>query len=286
MHRIKACFTILGLIAAIATGVRGAAQVKERKPDAEHAKQVHTVDAANLAPFALDATSQGGGAEVVYRSAQAMTPEDRQAITKAWAGIKKKAAEKGFDVDRKGWRNEQIVSSAFREHVLLLFLDDGSPDERSEFSVIVPLQDNEPLGVIPILRLGYFPYSTPQENPEAMAAFNRALASEGGHEKPNWLSVSSCYAALNGAHAILSSVQRDKESDDPGGWLATPSPSLQVEDGGRAVARFAVQKAPGRFTEWILTFDKKGNLIKAATSPIKAPKFKVVRAGALKTRRH
>ncbi len=276
MLRINTWILILGLIAAIATGVRGTAQATSENPGGNSGKVVHAVDPVNLVPFALDATAPEGADGVDFRTARAMTPEDRQAISKAWGAMEKKAAENGFDLNRNGWNYEQIVSPAFSEHVLLLFSHDGSSGERSEFSAIVSRQGAEPLHVIPILRRGYSPYSTPQENPVAMAAFNRALASERAHEKPYWLSVSACYAALNGAHAVLPSVQTDKGGDGPAGWVSTPS--LHAEDDGGAVARFEVEEAPGRFTAWELTFDKNGNIIKAVTSRVKAPKLKVVKA--------
>jgi len=279
-------FTTLGLIAAIATAVGGAAQAKEQKPGGHSGTATHAVDPASLIPFALEATPAGGEEKVEFRSVQDMTPEDRQTISEAWTEIKNKATGEGFDFGRQGWTYEQIVSPAFREHVLLLFLRDDSPGDRSEFSAIVPRKGQERLRLIPILRRGYFPYSAPQENPVAMAAFNRSLASERAHEKPYWLSVSVSYAALNGAQAILSSAEADHGGNGPAGWLAAPSPSLHIEDDGEAVARFATEKAPGRFSEWELTFDKNGNLIKAVTSPIKAPELKVVNSAKLKSRRY
>ena len=276
MLRIKSWILVLGLIAAIATGDPGAAQATKQKPDGNSGKVLHAVDPDTVLPFALDAKAPEGADLVDFRSAQAMTPEDREATSKAMGTVEKKAAENGFDLGRKGWTYEQIVSPVFSEHVLLLFSHDGSPGERSEFSAIVPWQSTEPLHVIPILRRGYSPYFTSQENPVAMAAFNRALAGENAHEKPYWLSVSACYAALNGAHAVLPATETEKGGEAAAGWVATPS--LDAEDGGGAVAHFEAEEAPGRLTEWELTFDKNGNVIKAVTSRVQAPKLKVVKA--------
>jgi len=278
MIRINAWVSNLGLIAAMASGVRGAAQVTRQEPGGNSGKVVHAVDAANLVPFALNATAPEGGDGVDFRSAQAMTSEDRNAIDKAWPAMEKKAAENGFDLDRKGWTYKQVVSPAFSKHVLLLFSHDGPSGELSEFSAIVPRIGVEPLRVIPILRRGYSPYSAPQENPSTMAAFNQALASERAHEKPYWLSVSVCYAALSGADAVVPFAQTDKGGDSPAAWA--PIPSLHAEDDGGVVARFETEEAPGRYTTWELTFDHNGNVIKAETSQVKTPVLRVVKVKA------
>lgn len=275
MQRIVVCISTLGLIAAIATGVCGAAQAREVKPSSGTETVTHPVDAASLVPFSLDATAPGGAEGVEFRSAGAITPQDRQAISKAWAAMAKKAAENGFDLDPRGWTYEEIVSPAFSRHVLLLFLHDGSSGERSEFSAIVPRKDTEPLYVIPILRRGYSPYSPAEGNPLTMAAFNQALASERAHEKPYWLWISACYAALSGTQVILPSAKTNEGEDDAAGWATTPS--LHAEDDGSAVARFAVEGTPGRFAAWELTFDRNGNVVRVVVSQVTAPKLKVVR---------
>jgi hypothetical protein len=274
MLRTNSWILILGLIAATA-GVRSEAQATRQEPGGNSGKVVHAVDPLSGLPFALDATAPGGADRLDFRAVQAMTPEDRRVVSNAWGTVEKKAAENGFDIGRKGWTYEQVVSSVFREHVLLLFLQDGSYGERSEFSAIVPRQGAEPLHVIPILRRGYSPYSASQESPLTMAAFNQALASERAHEKPYWLSVLACYAALNGSHAVLPPVQTDKGGDGPADWVATPS--LHAEDDGGALARFETEEAPGRFTAWQLTFDKNGNVIRAVTSRVKPPTVRVVK---------
>jgi hypothetical protein len=265
---------MLSLMAGMATGARGAAQAREHKTGGESERVVRTVEAASLFPFSLDA-AHGGGGGIEFRAVRAITPEDRQAIDKAWAAMEKSAGECGFDLDRKGWTYEQIVSPAFSEHVLLLFSHDGAAGERSEFSAIVPRKAAEPLYVIPILRRGYFPYSAPQGNPMTMAAFNQAMKSERTHEKPYWLSVSICYAALSGAQVANNLAKANEGGDSTAVWGMAPE--LRAGSDGRAVARFAVAGAPGQYAAWEVTFDRNGNVVKAVASRINAPKLKVVR---------
>lgn len=277
MARVNAWISVPVLLAAIATSA-GAAQAVVPNAKVGGKRIARTVEASALLPFAVDAP--GGPEGVEFRSTAAMTPEDRQLLGTSWAAIQNQAAEAGFDLQRKGWAYEQIVSPVFREHVLLLFWRDSSADERSEFSAIVPRKDEEPLPVIPILRRGYFPYSTPQENVVTMAAFNRAMASERAHEKPYWLSVSLCYAALSGAHIVPQTAMADEGGNGAAAWTITPS--LRIANDGGAVAQFGVENAPGRFAAWELTFDKEGNVVNAVTSPVKAPKVRVVRVEAPK----
>jgi len=286
MQRVKVSLLILGMVAAVAGGVQGPAQ--DRGPDSGLKSRIarHAIDLGDLVPFALGATPQNNSEEIGFRSAPEMTAEDGQLIGKRWSAIKKKAFENGFNLNKKHWKFEQIVNPAFPHHVLLLFLQNGPPDELSEFSAIVCRTGTEPVLVIPILRRGYLPYSAPQEDPVAMAAFNRILAAERKHGKPYWLWVSSGYAALNGDHAILSTVDAEVGQQGSTSWVAPPAPSLNAVNGGGAVARFAVQKSPGSLDQWELTFDKNGNLIKVQSSPIKTPNLKVVKPAQLKSRRY
>lgn len=286
MQRVKGCLSIMGLVAAMAAGVPGVAQTQDREASRNSRIVSAPVKMVDLVPFALGPTGQDNPQAIGFRPARALSPEDSQLISNRWAALKKKALVSGFNLDGKGWNYEQILSPAFSEHVLLLFRQGGASGDVSEFSVLIPHTGKEPILVIPILRRGYLPYSAPQEDPVAMAAFNRALAGERANGKPYWVWVSSCYAALNGAHAILGSAPADMGQDRSAGWLAVPTPSLHAEDNGGAVARFAVQRAPGRLSEWKLTFDKNGNLIRAETSPIQAPHLKVVKPAQLKSRRY
>lgn len=274
MLRAGACLTILGMIVAMAVQDSCAVQVKDQESGASSKTVVRTVDVTELVPFSLSA-SPGSAEGVEFRAAEAMTQEDRQAASQRWLQIKAIARENGFDLDRKGWKYEQIVSPVFSQHVLLLFLHEANSEERSEFSAILPSNSQEPLRIIPILRRGYFPYATSPENLVTMAAFNRARASERKDKKPYWLSVAFCYAALNGEHAFLPSAQMNKGNQGAAIWVATPS--LRAEDYGTAVARFAVEDAHGGFAEWELTFDRDGNVVNAVTSRVRSPKLKVVR---------
>lgn len=286
MQRVKVCLSILGMVAAVAAGVQGLTQTRGQDPDRKSRIAAHSITLGDLLPFALGATPQNSSEEIGFRAAREMIPEDGQLVSDRWSAIEKKAFENGFNLNKKHWKFEQIVNPAFPDHVLLLFLKDGPPDELSEFSAIVCRTGTEPVLVIPILRRGYLPYSASQEDPVAMAAFNRLLATERTHGKPYWLWVSSGYAALNGDHAILSTADAEVGQQGSTSWLAPPVPSLSAMVDGGAVARFAVQKSPGTLDGWELTFDKSGSLINVRSSPIKALNLKVVTPAKLKSRRY
>lgn len=220
-------------------------------------------------PFAVDAPASQRATAIAFLQRDSMTAQDRQAVHDALPEIQRKAAARGFDLDRGAWSYEQIACPVFPAHILLLFSRDGGIGDVSRFSAIVPRDAGESVHVLPILRRSYALFTPAAVNPVTIAAFNVLRAHEHPGQKVDWLATGLCYAALTG-----NAVQLSSPANASGTKPFSPAMNslLQVEEDGSAVVRFFDSEDPVQVEAWSLTFDKNGHLNNVAITPVSGSK--------------
>lgn len=185
-----------------------------------------------------------------------MTTEDRNLAAAAEPSIRERAGIEGLEFNQGNWSHQQLVCAALPNHLFLRFTRDNGAGDVSEFSSSVPHDNAAHVRIIPIERRGYSLFSPSPINALTIAVFNRIRAEEPSDSAPGWMAIGLCYAALAGAQPQVA-----------------PSPILEVPTSGKPVIRFT-DVTPKRPMEWTMTFNGKGELLKAAHVPasLAAPK--------------
>lgn len=216
-------------------------------------------------PFAIDAPASQRADAVAFLSDDAMTARDRQDVRDAAPAIEKKAALRGFNLERGGWSYQQIACPVFPGHLLLLYSRNRGVGDVSQFSAIVPRDGNGSVRVLPILRRSYSLFTPAPVNPLTIAAFNTLRAHEHPDRKVDWLATGLCYAALTGSEVKLPRAANGAADQNMTGAM---NAVLQVEEDGAAVVRFFDVEDPEQTRSWDLSFDKEGKLMRVAVTPV------------------
>jgi hypothetical protein len=164
-----------------------------------------------------------------------------------------------MEFDAGNWSYQQLVCKALPAHVFLIFKEDNGPGDVSMFSASIPSSGAGRVRVIAIERRGYSLFSPAPVNALTIAAFNRIRADEPKNESADWLGTALCYAALAGARPAISALQRDSGGEE---LALTFPPRVEVGDDGGETVRFVDAATERHATEWALTFDPKGHLLK------------------------
>jgi hypothetical protein len=194
-----------------------------------------------------------------YRSADEMTAEDQSLAANAGAGIREGATLAGIEFDRGKWTHQQLVCRALPDHVFLLFENDNGPGDESLFSAAIARGSSGRVRIIPIERRGYSLFSPAPVNALTVAAFNRIRADEPDNKSADWLATALCYAALAGARPAVTPAKKDSAGNDVS--LAFP-PTLELDNEGDSTVRFVDVASTRNPSEWALTFNPKGQLLK------------------------
>jgi hypothetical protein len=196
---------------------------------------------------------------LAYRLADEMTAEDRSLAASADARIREGATLAGMEFDHGKWTHQQLVCRALPDHVFLLFENDNGPGDLSLFSAAIARGSSGRVRVIPVERRGYSLFSPPPVNALTVAAFNRIRADEPENKSADWLATALCYAALAGARPAVTAAKKDSTGNDAA--LAFP-PTLELDPAGDSTVRFVDVAATRNPSEWALTFNPKGQLLK------------------------
>lgn len=192
---------------------------------------------------------------VELRAPEAMPEADRVLAKSAHNAIAAHAALASIDFSGGSWTQTQIVCPALPGHLFLRYTRSLGAGSVSEFSVAVLRGGKTRVHVLPILRRGYTPF-TPVES---IAAFNRIRQEEPAAQSPAWVGLARCYAALTGASpagAAILAPDRDQTT-------------VRILDNADSL--------PPR--DWILTFDSRGNLVKARIENDEELRARIVPAG-------
>jgi hypothetical protein len=217
--------------------------------------------------FSINASASAKIDPLEYRSADEMTAEDHSLAANADARIREGATLAGMEFDRGKWTHQQLVCHALPDHVFLLFENDNGPGDLSLFSAAIPRGAGGRVRIIPIERRGYSLFSPASVNALTVAAFNRIRADEPANKSADWLATALCYAALAGARPAVTPLKKDPAGDDVS--LAFP-PTLELDNEGDSTVRFVDVASTRNPSEWALTFDAKGQLLKVEHFPTPA----------------
>jgi len=218
----------------------------------------------NLTPFQLEPSGSNTARMVVFRSESDMTQADRDLAASAQPAIRADAALAGVEFDRGNWSYQQLECQALPGHLFLLYKGDNGTGDVSLLSAAIPRTGHGHVRLIPIQRRGFSLYSPAPVNAVTIGAFNRLRAGEHTTKQADWLATALCYAALTGAHPDTSPIQ--EKSSDASLTLSFP-PTLEVGGDGESTVHF-VDSAPAKPTQWALTFDSKGKLLKVTISAV------------------
>ncbi len=228
-------------------------------------------------PFALTSSAPG---KIAFQSFAQMSAQDRGLATRTQAVIARDAALADLDYRQGDWREQQITCPALPNHLILRFERNQGQGDVSLFSASIPRNGVGRVRVIPILRRSYSMFASAALNERTVAIFNKIRKEEDAQQKPDWLGVGLCYAALAGANPNTA-----MQIGGASGML----PILQIHADGGATIRIVDESLHQRLEQWALIFNNKGTLLKvvrssfepcsARTVPESTPlKFRVVPA--------
>jgi hypothetical protein len=210
-------------------------------------------------PFATNVPESQKTDPLVYLSLDQMSDADRALASSSDPGIREGATLAGIELNVGKWSYQQLVCKALPDHVFLLYRGDNGPGDQSVFSAAIQRGGKGRVRIIPVERRGYSLFSPAAINALTVSAFNRIRADEPDNKSADWLATALCYAALAGARPALSPHRKAAASATDS--LVFP-PTLEIGSLGDSTVRFidlALDKQP---TEWALTFNPKGELLK------------------------
>jgi len=208
---------------------------------------------------------------VEFLLAEAMSREDQDLVANAESSIGERVRLDDLDFNHGTWTYQQIACTAFPNHLLVRFARNQGANDISMFSVSIPRNNEGRLRIIPIYRRGYSLFSPAPRGPRTIAAFNHMRKEEQYSKSPDWAASGLCYAALTGANPQVGRALRDSGVQPS---PLAPLPVLQVRADGGAEIFFEDALARPRPLQWSLTFDRKGQLLKAqqGRSPMPDPR--------------
>ncbi len=209
--------------------------------------------------------------QIEFRPESAMSREDLDLVANAESSIQERVRLDDLDFNQGTWTYQQIVCSAFPNHLLVRFARHEGANDVSMFSASIPRNNEGRLRIIPIYRRGYSLFSPAPRGPRTIAAFNHIRSEEQYEKPPDWAATGLCYAALTGANPQVGRAVRDSGVQPS---PLAPLPVLRLLVDGGAEIRFTDALARPRPLEWTLTFDRKGRLLKAqqGLSPMPTPR--------------
>lgn len=188
-----------------------------------------------------------------------MTEKDRLLEADAESSIAEHAGYAGLALNQGQWSYGQIVCPALPDHLFLRFTRNQGAGDVSIFTASIPRNGEGRVRIIPIQRRSYSLFIPAPVNAQTIDAFNHIRAEEHAGGTTPWVGIGLCYAALAGARLPM---DPNGQSDLANAQRFSSILTLAGDDG-----------AP-RPTEWKLTFDRRGKLVKSAVrdAAISAPK--------------
>jgi hypothetical protein len=211
-------------------------------------------------PFPLDSGTKGPVVQVQFRSPEQMTQKDRDVEADGESSIRERVGFNGLEFNEGKWSYQQIVCSAFPNHILLKFTRNNGKGDQSVFTASIPRMGEGRVRIIPILRRGYSLFSPAPVNALTISVFNHIRDEERSEGQADWLATGMCYAALAGAHP---QVEPGAESTEARRFRSGQPASLEIPTEGGAVITFLDVAAIPKPMAWSMTFNGKGKLLKA-----------------------
>jgi len=227
-------------------------------------------------PFPPGSETRAHATSIEFRTPEQMSEQDKLVEAGAEAAIQERTTWADMDFSEGKWNYRQVVCPALPGHMFLQFTRNNGTGDVSVFSASIPRQGDGRVRIVPIQRRGYSLFSPAPINALTISAFNHIRAEESPDTPPDWLGTALCYAALAGARPEAFFMTRDSE---PQTFPAGSAPMLEIPSSGGAVIRFTDMAGTPRPMEWIMTFNGKGKLLKAAHSPATMITAKVLPQG-------
>jgi hypothetical protein len=223
-------------------------------------------------PFPIDSSPVANSFTVKVRTPDQMTEKDRLLEADAESSIAERAGFADLEFNAGKWSYRQLVCPDFPNHLFLRFTRDNGVGDQSVFSASIPRNGEGHVRIIPILRRSYSLFSPAPINEITIAAFNHIRNEEKAESTPSWVGTALCYAALAGANPVA--VPTSDASLLPAGVPAASAPMLEITPGGVETIRLADVSAKPRPVDWVMTFNKKGRLLKVQhpQDAVKQPK--------------
>ena len=215
-------------------------------------------------PFPLSTGAKGPVTQVEFRSPEQMTQKDRDVEADGESSIRERVGFNGLEFDQGKWSYQQIVCSAFPNHILLKFTRNNGKGDESVFTASIPRMGEGRVRIVPILRRGYSLFSPAPVNALTVSVFNHIRAEEKPQGRPDWLATGMCYAALAGAHP---QVEPGVESTEARKFRSGQPAILEIPAKGGAVITFLDVAAAPKPMEWSMIFNGQGKLLKATHTP-------------------
>jgi hypothetical protein len=188
-----------------------------------------------------------------------MTEKDRMLEADAESSIAERAGFADLEFNAGKWSYRQLVCPDFPNHLFLRFTRDNGVGDQSVFSASIPRNGEGHVRIIPILRRSYSLFSPAPINEITIAAFNHIRNEEKAESTPSWVGTALCYAALAGANPV---AVPQGDASRMGGFPAASAPMLEITPEGDETIHVADVSAKPRPLAWVMTFNKKGRLLK------------------------
>lgn len=263
MDRVGAKFAGVAAFALVGVAVSLHAQGWKEVPPTE--LKVRQVSSGTVHPmlFATDGGDSRQGEPVTFRSADQMTPHERDLVADAESSIGERAGFDGIEFNEGKWSYQELGCRALPHHMFLKFTRSNGARDVSMFTASIPRDGNGRVRIIPIMRRGYSLFSPAPIGALTISAFNHIRKEEQESEPANWLDIASCYAALAESSPRFEVVAEGPDSQT---LPLASGPVMEIPSRGGAIIRASDQAAP-RPLQWTMIFDAKGRLLKVQRKP-------------------
>ena len=218
---------------------------------------------ATPAPFHLGKSESNTVRAIAFLPREQMSERDKLIAADAESSVAEKAHWSGFALEDGSWNYEQVECLSFPGHLFLRYARKNGPRDVTVLSASIP-RNGDRVRIIPILKRSYSLFAPAPINALTISAFNHIRAEEHGGGKNDWLENGLCYAALAGARPVAVYPEAQPKLGKP---VAAVTPVLTIEGKGGEVMQFADAAGKPKPTEWTLTFNKNGRLVKVAHVP-------------------
>lgn len=192
-----------------------------------------------------------------------MSAQDKLLAADAESSVAERAHWNGISLEDGSWSYQQLRCPSLTGHLFLRYTRNNGDRDVTVFSASIP-RDGQRVRIIPILKRSYSLFAPAPINALTISAFNHIRAEEHGADSADWLEDGLCYAALAGANPVVASP---RAQPTPGKPVPAVTPVLTARENGGEVMRFADAASATKPVEWVLTFNRKGRLVKVAHGP-------------------
>lgn len=209
-----------------------------------------------------------------HRDPGAMSGAAKATLRERWPELVKRAGLFQLDLNSSGWSYKQTLCPSFPGYLLLSFQHGANPSGSSRFVAVLE-KDGSGVQIIPSYAHGARPFLGSWKKAGTYEVFNRMLRKQRGStpisDAKNWLVIGMCYAELSGFP-----VQVLTPRPIPGSMmdvlrLKASQPQMLVSPDKSAEIMFSDIARPAVTANWVLHFNREGQITSAARNLEKQP---------------